>query len=452
MTTFQYMRARMLGSILLLDKSFLDDMAAVFSRRIIDGERLSAEDIASIKYTGETKANGLVRHWEIAAQDFAPPVVAGEVVADARVPGGSPAATNIAVINCFGVIAQHSAQVDNISGPGGTSTERLSKSLNSALADPSVKAIVMNINSPGGSVQGIEALGNEMFAARGQKPLIAQVNSTCGSAAYWLASQCEEIVVTPGGELGSIGAYSMHEDVSKQVEAAGVKFTFISAGKYKVEGNKFEPLSDVGAAAQQKKVNSYYDGFVSAVARGRGVTSKDVRSGYGEGRMELAGDSLKLGMADRIATLDQTLQRVGKMKARTSTVAAESITVRQVQDHEGTRALFLEGEFPPLLSVASVVINGEGVYAGEPKVGRVDKTAGIVTFEFENAVASYRLDKFVDGYWTCSRVAHVPIANMTAASTLTEETRIAAENADRVKNEAFRRRQFALRARAAAAT
>lgn len=448
MTTFQYLRASLLGSILLVDKDYLDKMAAVLERRIIDGERMSAEDIAAIKYTGETKANGLVRLWEISAGDWNKPDVKPDVSADSRVATQQPAASNIAVINCFGLIAQHSSQVDNISGPGGTSTERVSGSLRQALADPSVKAIVMNIHSPGGSVFGVEELGNEMFSARAQKPLIAQINSMCGSAAYWLASQCEEICITPGGEVGSIGAYSMHEDASKAAEAAGFKFTFISAGKYKVEGNKFEPLSDTALAAQQKMVNSYYDGFVGAVARGRGVSSKAVRNGFGEGRMERAGDALKLGMADRVATLDQTLQRVGKMKAKTSTVGAtaETITVNTRQDADGGRHLFLEGEFPPIVTIAGgLVINGD------PAALCVDEAARVVTFEFENAVASYRIDKQDGDYLTCSRIPHVPIASMNAAAAFAEATRIAAVNADRAKDEAFRRRRYALRARAHAA-
>lgn len=463
---FQHLIAYMLGNTWLLEEqAFHKARIEIVERRIVRGEHLSAEEILAIKYDGENQANGLVRHWDIASEAFIIGIDGGgldDKIAVSTAAGGSAApASQIAVINVAGMIMQHSSQVDNISGPSGTSCERLTQSLRAALADPSVKAICFNFNSPGGGVYGIEALGNEMFAARGQKPIVAQVNSMCASAAYWLATQADEIVITPGGEVGSIGAYGLHEDKSKAAAAAGVRYTFISAGKYKVEGNSFEPLSDEALAALQKKVDSYYGTFVNAVARGRGTTAKDVRGGMGEGRMELAADALKMNMGDRIGTLDQTLTRYARMKPMAKDAKgaqAETITLHS-EAADGARITTLEGEFPALLRMSDDFIRFRSTR--EEKGIRVDERPGevYVSFELANAVASYQFATRVDEF-TCeySRVpfqparakdAFEPIAMRPEDSQFIKSHSVPNEEISATaKAEAFRRRRHALEQRA----
>ena len=93
-------------------------------------------------------------------------------------------------------------------------------------------------------------------------------------------------------------------------ELKGEKVTLISAGKKKTEGNPFGPLSDTAKADIQGRVNEYYDAFVAAAAKGRGVPVSQVRNGFGEGGMVGAREALQLGMVDRIGTLDQTIARL----------------------------------------------------------------------------------------------------------------------------------------------
>ena len=218
---------------------------------------------------------------------------------------------DVLVLPLQGVITNRAALVSDVSSPPGTSAEAFSNQFRTALNDPAIKAIVLDVNSPGGTVNGVDELASEVFAARGVKPVIAQVNSMAASAAYWIASAAEEMVVNPTGEVGSIGVYTLHEDVSQMLEAAGVKETFISAGKYKVEGNPFEPLGDEAKAAIQDDVNAYYDMFVRAVSRNRKASLSAVRGGFGEGRMVRADKAVAEGMADRIGTMRETLGRLG---------------------------------------------------------------------------------------------------------------------------------------------
>lgn len=218
---------------------------------------------------------------------------------------------NIAVINLFGVISHRISEKQAMSGGGGTSVEKTQARLRQAVADPSIKAIVLNIDSPGGSVNGVRELADEIFEARNQKHIVAVANSLAASAAYWVATAADELVVTPSGSVGSIGVYTAHEDYSAALEQEGIKVTLISAGKYKVEANPFAPLSEEAKASLQSDVNEFYDMFVDAVARGRGVASRDVRNGFGEGRVVNSKNAKKEGMVDRVATFDQVLASLG---------------------------------------------------------------------------------------------------------------------------------------------
>lgn len=230
-------------------------------------------------------------------------------------------AGTIAVLPLLGTISQRAGMMTNFSG--GTSTEIFAKAFRSALADESVRAIVLDVDSPGGTVYGVDELAGEIFRARGKKPIVAAVNSLAASAAYWIASAADEIAVTPGGEVGSIGVYAMHVDESQLDEKVGLKITLISAGKFKTEGNPFEPLSGDARGAIQKRVDEYYDMFAGAVVRNRSTTAAAARKGFGEGRVVGAKEAVELGMADRIATLDQILARLAGGSQRRKMAEAE---------------------------------------------------------------------------------------------------------------------------------
>ena len=233
----------------------------------------------------------------------------GEIEAAAPSNSSRSKAGQIAVLPISGTISHRMGMMSEMSG--GTSTERFTQWLRSAVNDPSVKAIVLDINSPGGTVDGVPELADEIYNANKVKPVTAVANSQAASAAYWLGSQAKELVVTPSGEVGSIGVFGAHEDMSKALENAGVKVSLVSAGKYKTEGNPFEPLSEEARGALQDSVNNYYDMFTKAVARGRQTDQQSVKDGFGQGRMMPANKAVKAGMADRVATMDQTLNRLG---------------------------------------------------------------------------------------------------------------------------------------------
>lgn len=210
----------------------------------------------------------------------------------------------VAVIPIHGVIEQRAGWgVD-------TSADSLQAAVRQARADSAVRTIVLDVDSPGGSVFGLEEAAREIFQARQEKRVVAVSNSEAASAAYYLASQAGELVVTPGGMVGSIGTVALHVDASQFYESRGIAVTVITAGKYKWESHPFKPLDEEPRAQIQETVDAYYGQFVRAVARGRATAPADVRSGFGEGRMVLAEKAVEMKMADRVATLSETLSRV----------------------------------------------------------------------------------------------------------------------------------------------
>lgn len=213
----------------------------------------------------------------------------------------------VAIIPVRGTIVQRANMLSEISGA--TSTEQIGGAVRAAVNDPDISSIILDIDSPGGSVYGVQELADEIYSLRGQKPIVAAANPLAASAAYWIASAADEITVTPSGEVGSVGVLAMHVDQSELNEKAGIKPTFVFAGDNKVEGNPHQPLSDDSLAFMQSRVNDYYQAFVGAVARNRGVSVDVVEDSFGQGRTFGAGQSQSVRMVDKIETLAETINR-----------------------------------------------------------------------------------------------------------------------------------------------
>src|SRR3990172_2881356 len=226
-------------------------------------------------------------------------------------PTGPP---GVAVVPLHGVLIPKAQMLDDISG--GSSIQSFRQSFREALADEDVRSIVLDVDSPGGMVDGVPEMASEIRAARGTKPILAVANTEAASGAYWLASQADQVIATKSGRVGSIGVFTPHEDISARQEQDGVRTTLVSAGKVKTEGNPFEKLSDEGRAHLQSMVNDYYNMFVTDVANGRKVPVDQVRSGYGEGRGFTARQALEVGMVDRVGTLEAVVSELANTQAK----------------------------------------------------------------------------------------------------------------------------------------
>jgi signal peptide peptidase SppA len=216
----------------------------------------------------------------------------------------------IAVIPLRGTIMPRAGMLEMCGG--GTSVETFTAALRGALTDETVSQILIDIDSPGGSVYGVGELAAEIRAARLIKPVVGIANHVAASAAYWIGSACSELYMTPGGQVGSIGVIAAHEDVSAALQAEGVNVTLITAGKYKAEGNPYGPLDAEAMRSIQADIDSYYADFTGAVSKGRAVGIDAVRSDMGQGRMMRCDAAMSAKMVDGIDTIDGVIKRMQK--------------------------------------------------------------------------------------------------------------------------------------------
>jgi signal peptide peptidase SppA len=283
-----------------------------------------------------TKFSGVMMRWAAGILPSAEVMgaIAGDKEARAARQQKVAAASSgsIAVLPLYGIITQRGNMADDVSGPGSCSLQQFSGAYQQALADPSVAQILIDIDSPGGSVYGVDELADTIYGARGQKPVIGIANSLCASAAYYIGSACSELYCTPSGEVGSIGVYTAHQDISKMLAEDGINVELISAGKYKTEGNPYGPLTDEARAAIQQSVNGYYNMFTKAVARGRGVPVAQVRDGMGQGRCLSASDALAQNMVDGVMSFDDVVAKMQKSMRTQRGQQAEVITPEVVAD------------------------------------------------------------------------------------------------------------------------
>jgi len=320
---YAHILAEFYGSAWALREQNLFAMQELIRLKAVEGVKWTAEEIrarieAANAESGYSPSGRGVARFLPANSDArlsGMPMEAGNGRHNSAAPG------SVAVIPIYGVISHRMNMIGQISGAGGTSIEKLTAQFRQALDDTNCKAIVLEVDSPGGGVSGVMELASEIYNARGQKPIIAVVNSMACSAAYWLASAAKEIVCSPSGQAGSIGVYMIHQDVSEAYAKDGVKNTILKAGKYKTEGNPYEPLSDEARAVLLANVEDYYAMFVKAVAQNRGTSQAAVRDGYGQGRTVLAADSVRAKLTDRVGTMDEVLRGFGIKTGRASRVS-----------------------------------------------------------------------------------------------------------------------------------
>jgi signal peptide peptidase SppA len=193
---------------------------------------------------------------------------------------------------------------------GMTGYDGIRQSFLTAMSDPAVKAVVLDINSPGGQVDGAFDLADEIFAMRGVKPIWAILDEVAFSAAYALASAADVITVPRTGGTGSIGVVTMHVDLSQAIANDGVAVTFIQFGDHKTDGNQFQPLPSDVLKTIQTEINEIGGLFVDTVARNRGLSASRVKST--QAACFLGADGVRAGLADKVMAPDAAFRELFK--------------------------------------------------------------------------------------------------------------------------------------------
>ncbi len=237
----------------------------------------------------------------------------GEAVAmeDLGAPSGGQAddrpyqvAGGVAIVPITGTLVQKLGCMHPYSGI--TGYDGIRAQLSAALADDDVRAVMLDIDSPGGDVAGCFDLADAIFAARGEKPIWAVLNESAYSAAYAIASAADRITVPRTGGCGSIGVIAMLVDMSKALSAQGVTVNIVQFGARKADGNQFEPLPKEARARFQADVDAMGQLFAETVARNRRIPVADVIATEAATYMGAAG--VAIGLADEVMAPDKAFR------------------------------------------------------------------------------------------------------------------------------------------------
>lgn len=214
----------------------------------------------------------------------------------------------IAIIPVFGTLVRRTVGLEVQSGL--TSYSSIDDLLTQALQDSGVRAILLDIDSPGGEAGGVFDLADRIYAARQQKPIWAIADEDAFSAAYALAAACEKIYLSRTSGVGSIGVIAVHLDQSQAEEDAGLKYTAIYAGDRKNDMTPHEPLSDPARQQLQDEVNRVYDLFTASISRMRGLDADAVKAT--QAALYFGEQAITASLADALGTLNDALSDLGQ--------------------------------------------------------------------------------------------------------------------------------------------
>lgn len=225
--------------------------------------------------------------------------------------GATGAATTfgdtVAVIHIDGVIAGTGSTFDGIISP-----EYFKSQLDQAADDPNVKALVLRVDSPGGTVAASQEIAAYVKEFKRSKPVVVSVGDVDASGAYMVSCQANTIIANPGSAVGSIGVITEIPNVAGLLDKVGVEFQVITAGKYKDAGSPYRPLTDEEKALIQGQIDQIYGQFIDTVAEGRKMERSEVES-LATGWAWNGEEAKKLGLVDEIGTYEDALDKAADL-------------------------------------------------------------------------------------------------------------------------------------------
>ena len=205
---------------------------------------------------------------------------------------------NVGVIHISGIISRHADMLASFLGMGSAAIENIAKDFQSLLDNDEVKSIILDFDTPGGAITGVNELAEIIYNARGIKPIKAYVTGLACSAGYFLAAACDEIIIDEMGQVGSIGVMRV---VSKSNEKSVIFKSSQSPMK------NIEAESELGKAEYQAKVDYLASIFIDKVAKYRGITAEEVINRGNRGGVLVGAVAVTAGLADRLGSMDQLI-------------------------------------------------------------------------------------------------------------------------------------------------
>jgi signal peptide peptidase SppA len=248
----------------------------------------------------------------------------------------------VAVISILGGLANRGTSLE-----GGSMSRQSYEGIKFQIAhagkDAKTRAVLLDLQSPGGEAIGAFECADAVRALAAVKPVVAVVNGMAASAAYAIASAATKIVTTPTGLSGSIGVVMMHADFSRALDREGVTPTMIFAGAHKVDGNPFEPLSAAVQQGLQAEVDQFYEMFIATVGNGRkGMSAKAIRGT--EARTFMGQEAVRLGLADEVGSFETALSELTRGLSGRSTPAKRSTQMSGSNEPSATAGAFTQAD------------------------------------------------------------------------------------------------------------
>lgn len=217
-------------------------------------------------------------------------------------------AGNVGVITIAGPLVNTDSWLNEYMGV--TGYPEIRAALIHAATAEDVGAIVLDINSGGGSVSGVSDTA-ELIAKidKTMVPVHTFSDGMIASAAYWLGSSARTLAIGKVTEAGSIGVLTIHKEVSKMLKDAGINATVLRAGEFKALGNQYEALTDAAKAEIQAGLDQMYEMFASHVAAARGVSYADADQKMGQGRVFIGAKAVEIGLADKVTNFDAVIAK-----------------------------------------------------------------------------------------------------------------------------------------------
>lgn len=305
-----HLASRLYGTPLLLARTKLDVILTVLGSRVGWPEQQAAVEVPQARASPQSFPQSL-----------------------------ASSAAGIAVIPVHGSLVRRSMAMDAQSGL--TSYGEIASMLDSAVSDPGVSGILLDIDSPGGEAGGVFELSRKIRDINALKPVWAVASDGAYSAAYAIASAASRVFVTETGGVGSIGVIAMHVDQSARDAKEGYRFTAISAGDLKNDLSPHEPINKAAMTRLQAEVDRLYGLFVDHVAAMRGIDAKAIRAT--EAGLFFGPEAVRSGLADALASPDLALaefsaymsvQRIQKSAARVISTSASAFTTTCISNQK----------------------------------------------------------------------------------------------------------------------
>lgn len=231
----------------------------------------------------------------------------------------------MATINITGPIAKYGSSVQSLIG--GSSTLEKRAALRAAQRDPEVRAIMLRVDSPGGTVSGTGDLADAVAQADQRKPVYAYIEDLGASAAYRIASRARKVYANADAQVGSIGTYTTLTDTSGAFQKDGVQVTVVRSGAFKGAGEPGTPVTEEQIAEAQRRVDAMNEQFLADVSKGRKMPMDMVRR-MADGRIHMAAAAKDMGLIDGVASMEDAgralMDEVNLADAQTRAQTAEN--------------------------------------------------------------------------------------------------------------------------------